>query len=139
MTGSSRARTATLTVATMVAFAANSVLARVALLRPTIDAASLTTIRLTSGAVTLLLVVRVTAGNRPQTVIRFPLPQARRPGRRGASRSGGPSRVLETGRSVHRIAGTRSPSLCPDRLSGGHGLVFHPALRASGRIFDQNP
>ena len=67
MTGSSRAQTATLTVATMVAFAANSVLARVALLGPTIDAASFTTIRLTSGAVTLLLMMRVTAGNRPQT------------------------------------------------------------------------
>jgi len=42
MTGSSQARTSTLTVATLVAFAVNSVLARVALLRPTIDAASFT-------------------------------------------------------------------------------------------------
>ncbi len=54
-----RARTLFLTVAAMVAFAANSVLARIALLGGTIDAASFSTIRLAAGAGTLLV---ITAG-----------------------------------------------------------------------------
>ena len=45
-----------LTALAMVAFAANSVFARVALLEGTIDAASFSTVRLVAGAVTLLLI-----------------------------------------------------------------------------------
>lgn len=51
------ARIATLTLATMVAFAANSVLCRIALKETGIDAASFTTIRLVSGALVLWLIV----------------------------------------------------------------------------------
>ncbi|MEO7050857.1 MAG: DMT family transporter [Rhodanobacter sp.] len=54
----SLARVAALTTLCMVAFASNSVLARVALKQTGIDAASFTAIRLISGAVVLLLVVR---------------------------------------------------------------------------------
>jgi len=50
-------RTAILTLFTLVAFAANSVLCRLALGGGTIDAASFTTVRLLSGAVTLWLIV----------------------------------------------------------------------------------
>lgn len=49
-------RTALLTTAAMVAFASNSLLNRLALGQETIDAVSYTTIRLTSGAVTLFLI-----------------------------------------------------------------------------------
>lgn len=49
-------RLAALTVATMVAFAANSVLCRIALKETGIDAASFTTIRLVSGALVLWLI-----------------------------------------------------------------------------------
>ena len=42
----------------MLAFAANSILCRVALLQSTIDPASFSTIRLISGAATLLLIAR---------------------------------------------------------------------------------
>jgi drug/metabolite transporter (DMT)-like permease len=52
----SAARVAALTVATMVAFAANSVLCRIALKETNIDAASFTTIRLVSGALVLWLI-----------------------------------------------------------------------------------
>ncbi len=55
--GLSRARMVGLTTLCMVAFASNSVLARVALKQTAIDAASFTAIRLISGAVVLLLVV----------------------------------------------------------------------------------
>src|SRR6185295_8128757 len=48
------AGTAAATAAAMVAFAANSVLCRLALGHATIDAASFTTVRLVSGALTLL-------------------------------------------------------------------------------------
>ncbi len=58
----SPARMVFLTTLCMVAFASNSVLARVALKQTGIDAASFTAIRLISGAVVLLLVVRI--GNR---------------------------------------------------------------------------
>lgn len=50
-------RTASLTVAALVAFAANSILCRMALLGHLIDPASFTAIRLASGAATLSLVV----------------------------------------------------------------------------------
>ena len=59
MTSSNSTRTAVLTALAMAAFAANSVLARVALLTSTIDAASFSTIRLTAGAATLLLIASV--------------------------------------------------------------------------------
>jgi drug/metabolite transporter (DMT)-like permease len=52
-----------LTTLAMIAFASNSVLARVALKHTDIDAASFTAIRLISGAIVLLLVVRIS--NRP--------------------------------------------------------------------------
>jgi len=52
-----------LTTLSMVAFAGNSVLARMALEYTDIDAASFTSIRLISGAIVLLLAVRI--GNRP--------------------------------------------------------------------------
>ena len=50
-------QTAALTILTLVAFAANSILCRVALRDGSIDAASFTTIRLASGAAMLLVVV----------------------------------------------------------------------------------
>ncbi|MFT7365303.1 MAG: drug/metabolite transporter (DMT)-like permease [Marinobacter psychrophilus] len=52
-----------LTTLAMIAFASNSVLARMALKHTDIDAASFTAIRLISGAIVLLLVVRIS--NRP--------------------------------------------------------------------------
>lgn len=52
-----------LTTLAMIAFASNSVLARMALKHTDIDAASFTTIRLISGAIVLLLAVRIS--NRP--------------------------------------------------------------------------
>ena len=63
---SNSTRTASLTALAMVAFAANSVLARVALLRGTIDAASFSTIRLASGAATLLLIAGAISKGRSQ-------------------------------------------------------------------------
>ncbi|WP_409526361.1 DMT family transporter [Nitrincola sp. MINF-07-Sa-05] len=53
-----------LTSLAMIAFAGNSLLCRVALLQTDIDAASFTTIRLVSGAVTLWLIVRMRQGER---------------------------------------------------------------------------
>jgi len=53
-----------LTTATMVAFAANSVLCRLALGDAAIDAASFTTLRLISGAIMLLIVSRVASRKR---------------------------------------------------------------------------
>lgn len=55
-------RTAVLTAVTLVAFAANSVLCRLALGEQTIDAASFATLRITSGAVTLALLMIVRGG-----------------------------------------------------------------------------
>ena len=52
-------RTLALTSLAMAAFAANSLLCRIALRQTGIDAASFTAIRLLSGAVTLWLVVRI--------------------------------------------------------------------------------
>ena len=59
-----QARTIALTLLAMIAFAANSVLCRIALKHTTIDAASFTTIRLMSGAVMLWLVVSLRGGAR---------------------------------------------------------------------------
>jgi len=53
-----------LTSLAMIAFAGNSLLCRVALLHTDIDAASFTTIRLVSGAVTLWFIVRMRSGER---------------------------------------------------------------------------
>jgi drug/metabolite transporter (DMT)-like permease len=58
------ARTALLTLVTMLAFAGNSVLCRLALKHTTIDAATFTSIRLVSGAVVLWLIVRFTRAGR---------------------------------------------------------------------------
>ena len=52
-------RTAILAVTAMLAFAANSVLCRQALVATSIDAASFTTVRIVSGALTLFLLARV--------------------------------------------------------------------------------
>ena len=67
-TTTSPVRTATLTVVTMIAFAANSVLCRLALGDAQIDAASFTTIRLVSGALTLWLLMAFRSG--PGSVVR---------------------------------------------------------------------
>jgi drug/metabolite transporter (DMT)-like permease len=55
-------RTVTLTFIALVAFAANSILTRLALGQQLIDAASFTSIRLSAGAVVLALLVRMQAG-----------------------------------------------------------------------------
>lgn len=57
-------RTAILTLVTMIAFAGNSVLCRMALKHTTIDAATFTSIRLVSGAVVLWLIVRFARAGR---------------------------------------------------------------------------
>lgn len=54
-----KSRVVLLTVAAMIAFAANSLLCRLALREGQIDAASFTTIRLASGALMLFLIVRL--------------------------------------------------------------------------------
>lgn len=70
-------RITALTVLAMIAFAGNSLLCRVALKHTSIDAASFTTIRLISGAVMLLLVVRMSSltqtgkGNWPSALALF--------------------------------------------------------------------
>ncbi|MEM9604150.1 MAG: DMT family transporter [Pseudomonadota bacterium] len=58
------ARVTVLTLLAMVAFAANSLLARVAIRDGLIDASSFTVIRLVSGALALWLLVRLRSGNR---------------------------------------------------------------------------
>jgi drug/metabolite transporter (DMT)-like permease len=62
-----RLRTAVLTIITMVAFAANSVLCRLALGERTIDAGSFAALRLGSGATVLLLITTLTGSNRKTT------------------------------------------------------------------------
>ncbi len=62
---SDRAKTLFLTVTAIVAFAANSVLARVALLSGAIDAASFSTIRLAAGATSLLLISHFASAAKP--------------------------------------------------------------------------
>ncbi len=59
------ARIFVLTSLAMIAFAGNSLLCRLALKHTSIDAASFTTIRLTSGAVILYLVVHMRRGTQP--------------------------------------------------------------------------
>lgn len=54
-----------LTMLTMIAFAGNSLLCRVALKETTIDAASFTSIRLLSGTIVLLLLANTTQRNKP--------------------------------------------------------------------------
>ncbi len=61
----SLARTIALTSLAMMAFAGNSILCRLALKDTSIDAASFTSIRLFSGAVTLWLLVRMNGGTLP--------------------------------------------------------------------------
>ncbi len=58
------ARVVALTSLTMIAFAGNSVLCRIALKDTSIDAASFTTIRLISGAIMLWLIVQMRSGTR---------------------------------------------------------------------------
>lgn len=58
----SRVRIVVLTALTMLAFAGNSILCRIALAHTAIDAASFTTIRLVSGALMLWLLVRIKNG-----------------------------------------------------------------------------
>ncbi len=60
----SNARIVALTLLTMIAFAGNSLLCRVALKHTSIDAASFTAIRLIAGAITLWLIVRMRHGAR---------------------------------------------------------------------------
>ena len=60
-------RTASLTLVTMIAFAGNSVLCRMALKHTTIDAATFTSIRLVSGAVVLWSIVRFVRAGRTGT------------------------------------------------------------------------
>jgi drug/metabolite transporter (DMT)-like permease len=62
----SGARLVLLTAVAMTAFAANSILCRLALNGTTIDAATFTTVRLVSGAVALLLIVRLRSGRVPE-------------------------------------------------------------------------
>jgi drug/metabolite transporter (DMT)-like permease len=57
-----RARTLLLTALAMIAFAANSLLCRLALQQPLIDPASFASVRLVSGALALALMVRVRTG-----------------------------------------------------------------------------
>lgn len=59
---SAAAKTVSLTVAALIAFAANSILCRLALGEDTIDVASFTSVRLVSGAVTLWLITVVRSG-----------------------------------------------------------------------------
>ncbi|MGI9261793.1 MAG: DMT family transporter [Woeseiaceae bacterium] len=58
--GTSTLRAATYTTLAMLAFAGNSILCRLALREDAIDPASFTSIRLAAGAVTLLLILRLT-------------------------------------------------------------------------------
>ncbi len=62
--GAAFAQTAALTVIAMVAFAANSLLCRLALQRAAIDPVSFGAIRLVSGAIALAVLVRLRAGER---------------------------------------------------------------------------
>lgn len=61
---STRTRVFLLTLLAMIAFAANSILCRVALERTAIDPASFTAIRLISGAAMLWIVVTIRGGDR---------------------------------------------------------------------------
>jgi drug/metabolite transporter (DMT)-like permease len=65
---SSRVRTALLTAAALVGFAANSLLCRMALGPGLVDAATFTSIRIVSGAVALFLLARAASARRPAVV-----------------------------------------------------------------------
>lgn len=65
--GSEQLRIACLTVVSLVAFATNSILCRLALGAATIDAASFSTIRLLSGALMLMLLARLTGRHTVET------------------------------------------------------------------------
>lgn len=65
MNRSEALRTALLTLFTMIAFAANSILCRMALGAAAIDPVSFTTIRIVSGAVVLVFLARMVARNAP--------------------------------------------------------------------------
>jgi drug/metabolite transporter (DMT)-like permease len=73
----SRTQTFSLTLLAMIAFAGNSLLCRLALRHTSIDAASFTSIRIISGALTLWLIMRMrggtnsTAGNWPSALALF--------------------------------------------------------------------
>jgi len=69
---STRLRTPFLTTFAMLAFASNSLLCRVALTETTIDAASFTSIRLASGALILVVILRL-RGARPTTGGSWPM------------------------------------------------------------------
>ena len=62
--------TLTFTTFALVAFAANSVLCRLALGEATIDASSFSSIRLVSGAITLALISRPRPGRRARRSVR---------------------------------------------------------------------
>jgi drug/metabolite transporter (DMT)-like permease len=64
--GQPAARTVLLTSATMIAFASNSLLCRLALQHASIDAASFSSIRLVSGAAMLMVLARSVIGRAPQ-------------------------------------------------------------------------
>jgi len=70
--GSSSARIALLTALAMLAFAANSLLCRVALLQSSIDPASFASVRLVSGALALALIVRLKSGKAPSARADWP-------------------------------------------------------------------
>ena len=65
--GSPSARIVLLTALAMLAFAANSLLCRLALLHSSIDPASFSSVRLVSGALALALIVRLKSGRTPST------------------------------------------------------------------------
>jgi drug/metabolite transporter (DMT)-like permease len=65
--GSGQVRIACLTAVSLVAFAANSILCRLALGAATIDAASFSTIRLLSGALVLMLLARLASRHTMET------------------------------------------------------------------------
>jgi hypothetical protein len=64
-TGASRARTIALTVVAMLAFAANSILCRLALTQTDIDPATFTFVRIGSGAAMLWAIIAVLRGGQP--------------------------------------------------------------------------
>src|SRR6266404_5248952 len=61
-----------LTALTMIAFAGNSLLCRLALRDTTIDAATFTSVRLASGALILMAIVRLRGGGRPMASGNWP-------------------------------------------------------------------
>jgi len=74
-------KTSALTAAALTAFAANSILCRIALRSAAIDAASFTSIRIASGAVMLLLVLAFARRFRRAAATQSPAPTTQRPTR----------------------------------------------------------